>query len=284
VTIVTQTVHSAESVLRRPGQLASLMVRDLWSARELGWRLFLRDFNAQYRQTLLGFVWAFLPPLMTTGMFLFLNRANVLKSDTLPVSMPLYIFVGMLYWQLFLDCLQNPLKVVESARNLITKVDFPRESLVIAALGQSLVTFAVRLLLLIVFCAFGHFIPPIWAIPLAIAAAVPAMLFGLCLGLLAVPPGLLFKDLGQAMTLGTMFLLVVTPVGYFVNAASPGHWYYRLNPLLYLINLPRDLFFGITTPYAPLVGFLFLGSLALLITGWVIFRISVPIIFERLGA
>ena len=54
--------------------------------RELTWRLFLRDFSARYRQSVLGYVWAILPALVTTATFTWLNRTHVLPiaGTTLP--------------------------------------------------------------------------------------------------------------------------------------------------------------------------------------------------------
>ena len=55
------------------------MVSELVDSRELVWRLFLRDFKAKYRQTVLGFLWALIMPLLTVATFVFLNRAGILN-------------------------------------------------------------------------------------------------------------------------------------------------------------------------------------------------------------
>lgn len=276
--------YSAESALRRPRQLFRQMFVDLWDSRELAWRLFIRDFSAQYRQTFLGFLWAFLPPLITTGVFVFLNRTGVLAAADLKVSKPLFIFVGMLYWQLFVDSLLNPSSIVGASRSMITKLDFPRESLVLAAIGQSLVSFIVRLMLLVVFCIWFRYTPPLSAIPAMLMAILPILTFGTCLGLLVLPLGLLFQDFAQAVTLGTTFILFITPVGYYIDPGGLVAWYFKINPLMYLVNFPRDIFFGLSAGYISIVLWVFVGSLIALMIGWMLFRLSLPIVFERLGA
>ena len=67
------TVYTPESPLKNPGRLLRAMFRDVLAARELAWRLFVRDLSAQYRQTYLGYVWAFLPPLVASATFIFLQ-------------------------------------------------------------------------------------------------------------------------------------------------------------------------------------------------------------------
>jgi lipopolysaccharide transport system permease protein len=54
------------------------MGRDLLASRELAWRLLVRNLSAQYRQSWLGYAWAFLPPLFTTAIWVFLQSQQVL--------------------------------------------------------------------------------------------------------------------------------------------------------------------------------------------------------------
>ncbi len=70
-------VYTPESPLRNPRRFLREMFRDLRASRELAWRLFVRDTSAQYRQSMLGYVWAFLPPLVASLPFIFLNAQGV---------------------------------------------------------------------------------------------------------------------------------------------------------------------------------------------------------------
>ena len=77
------TVYTPESPLRHPSKFARDMISDLWSSRELAWRLFVRDLRAQYRTSLLGYVWVFLPPLVASLPFVYLNSAGVIILKSL---------------------------------------------------------------------------------------------------------------------------------------------------------------------------------------------------------
>ena len=73
-------VYTPESPLRHPGRLLRALLRDLLAARELAWRLFVRDLSANYRQTYLGYIWAFLPPLLASATFIFLQSQGITGS------------------------------------------------------------------------------------------------------------------------------------------------------------------------------------------------------------
>lgn len=279
--------YTPESSLLHPKRLFRQMFLDLWSSHELALRIFLRDFNAQYRQTFLGFFWAFLPPLLMTTVFIFLNKTQVMTGAPPDVPSPLFILTGMVYWQLFVDCLLNPAKVVDASKNLIAKITFPVEGLILAAIYQGLASFFVRLILLLGFCLWFSYYPGLLVLPVMLLSVFPIVVFGICLGLLLIPLELLYKDFAEAVSLSTTFLLFITPVGYYINVnASAGRlaWYFKWNPLVYLINFPRDTFFGILPGYSAVIFGIFGAGLLVLFLGWVLFKLSLPIIFERLSA
>lgn len=68
--------YSSVSQSHSPAGLLAAMVRDLLASRELAWRLTVRDISARYRQSILGYVWAILPPIVSTFTFVLLNRSG----------------------------------------------------------------------------------------------------------------------------------------------------------------------------------------------------------------
>src|ERR1041385_6310593 len=95
------------------------MVRDVRASRELAWRLFMRDISARYRQSVLGYVWAFLPPLATTFTFVLLNRSGVFSTGETAVPYAAYVMIGTLLWQVFADAINSPIKTVTSAKAML---------------------------------------------------------------------------------------------------------------------------------------------------------------------
>ncbi len=275
-------IYDARPILLSPRSLLKAMALDVWSSRELAWRIFVRDFNAQYRQTLFGYIWAFLPPLLMTAVFVFLNSAGVTsKSNDNSI---LYTLSGMIYWQFFADCINNPLKTVEASKSLIAKLHFPREALLIASFLQTSISMLIRFVLLLAVCFFYKTQPSIYGIAQQFFGLISLFLFATCIGLFLLPIGLLFRDLPQAVSMCLTFLLFITPIGYKLAPDWQSTWYFKWNPLVYIISFLRDSFFSGSSPFIQPVTVVFLASLLLMFVGWIIYRISMPIIFEKLGA
>ncbi len=72
-----ETVYTPDSELLHFGRLMRNMASDLLASRELAWRLFVRNISAQYRQSRLGYAWAFVPPLFTSLIWIFLQSQRV---------------------------------------------------------------------------------------------------------------------------------------------------------------------------------------------------------------
>ena len=69
------TIYTPDSLLSNPLSMIRGMLQDLVASRELAWRLAVRDLSAQYRQTILGFLWAIILPLANTLIWIFLSRS-----------------------------------------------------------------------------------------------------------------------------------------------------------------------------------------------------------------
>ena len=92
------TVYTPESPLRQPAKFVRDMIADLLASRELAWRLFLRDLSAQYRNSVLGYVWVFLPPLVASLPFVYLNSTGVVRMGETPIPYAAYAMVGTIIW------------------------------------------------------------------------------------------------------------------------------------------------------------------------------------------
>ena len=112
------TVYTPESPLRNPGRFVREMFRDLLASRELAWRLFVRDTSAQYRQSFLGYLWAFIPPLVASLPFIFLNSQGVVNMGATKIPYPAYAMIGTIIWQVFVDALNSPLKTAIAAKSM----------------------------------------------------------------------------------------------------------------------------------------------------------------------
>ena len=110
-------VYTADPQLRRPEQFVRSMIADLFASRELAWRLLLRNIQSQYRRSLLGYLWALLPPLVSTLVWVFLRGARIFNVGETDIPYPAYVLVGTLLWQSFVEALNSPLRQLSAAQS-----------------------------------------------------------------------------------------------------------------------------------------------------------------------
>ncbi len=233
------TIYTPESPLRQPARFVREMIGDLMASRELAWRLFIRDLSAQYRNSVLGYVWVFVPPLMASLPFVYLNSAGVLRIGDTPIPYAAYAIIGTIIWQTFVEALNSPLKTVNAARSILTRINFPREAILLSGLMQVGFSFLVRLVLLVaVFAAFG--LAPAATAPLFFVGMVSVALTGFMIGLILTPIGLLYGDVQHSLPIASTFLMLLTPVLYPVPASGLAAIVAALNPLTPLVTTTRD--------------------------------------------
>lgn len=278
-----ERTYTPDSEMRHPLRLLRGMGSDMLAGRELAWQLFVRDTAAQYRQSALGYFWVIIPPLATSVIFILLNSANVLVSEDLGMSYPVYVLTGTVFFGLFSDGMAAPLKTITASRSLLIKVSFPREALLLAAAAQTLLSFFIRMALLAVCLVLlrAHIAP---TVPLVIIPAVGLMLFGIMVGVLIVPLGALYQDVTYGLVLATSALMLVTPVAFAPPTSGALSTIMHYNPLTPLVLCSRDL--TITGDTSQLSASLVVMAVCLVLLGigWVLFRLAVPIIVERLGS
>jgi homopolymeric O-antigen transport system permease protein len=276
------TVYTPESPLRQPRKFGRALISDLWGSRELAWRLFVRDLRAQYRASLLGYVWVFLPPLVASLPFVYLHSAGVISIGDTPIPYAAYAMVGAIIWQTFVDALNSPLRSVNAARAMLTRINFPREAILLSGLMQVGFTFVVRLALVIgVFAAFA--LKPAATSPLFVIGMISIALTGFMIGLVLTPLGVLYGDVQHSLPIASTFLMLITPVLYPVPSSGLGAMVASLNPLTPLITTTRD---WLTTGAAVQhIAFLVVSgvTVTLLILAWVLYRLALPHLVARLG-
>jgi len=276
------SVYTPESALRHPMKLLYEMFSDLFASRELAWRLFVRDFSARYRQSFLGYLWAFLPPIVATFTFVLLNRSGILNVGILPLPYPAYVMIGTLLWQVFADAINSPIKTVSAAKAMLTKINFPREAILISGMLEVLFNFIIRLILLVAIFIYYGILPPLTA-PLALIGVFAIFCLGFMIGLILTPIGLLYSDIGHALSMILSFWMLFTPVVYSPPTTSILAKLTLLNPVSPLIATTREwLAIGAASNFLPAL-IVFLVTVVLLFAGWLLYRLAMPILVERMG-
>ena len=133
---------STQTTVIRPKKTISLQdFKEIWSHRELLYFFTWRDFKLRYKQTFIGVAWALFQPIVSMIVFsLFFGKLAGVPSDNVPY--PIFVFIGLLFWQFFSDALTNTSNSLTNNQSIVTKVYFPRIilpiSTVVTKLGSGL--------------------------------------------------------------------------------------------------------------------------------------------------
>ena len=214
--------------------------RELVANRWLTAQLFRRDFLAMYKQSLFGFLWALVIPLVSVGTFIVLNRSGVFRISGLSLPYPVFAVMGVAHWQLFSTGLMGAANSLVRAGPMIMKINFSRKSLVIAAFAQSLVAFAVQWLLAMVLCAVYGVTPSAWIFLLPVLL-LPLAWTPLGLGFVMASLNGIMRDVGNTLGVLLTFFMFLTPVLYPRPAGGLLAKITAVNPLYYMVSVPREL-------------------------------------------
>lgn len=217
------------------------MFQEIFSSRELIWRLFLRDFSAKYRQSVFGILWAVLLPVITVGMFVGMNRSGLLVIGDINIPYPLYALIGLTIWNIFSVGLVASTQSLVLAGPIIVKINFPKTALPIAASGQSIFELLVRLVLVVITYAYYGLFPDGAGAVIGIISMIPLYLLTIGTGFVFSLIAGVYRDIGNILHIFLMVLMLVSPVLYPLRGegllARLNVW----NPFNYLINVPRDM-------------------------------------------
>lgn len=258
------------------------MFLDLFSSKGLAYRLFVRDKKAEYRQSILGILWAFFTPLATTVTWIFLSSSGVVKLQNTDVPYPVFVFLGTMLWSVFVESLTMPLIQTQNAKDILVKVNFPKESILLSGVYKLLFNTVIKIALIIMVLLFYRVKVDLSGILLFPFILLLMLLFGYGIGLMITPVGMLYTDVGKAIPIIVSFAMYLSPVVYKGGGTGRMAQIIELNPLTPLINSSRNLLTGGNCDN-PLYLLIIVGvSLLLFFLGWLFYRIAIPIIVERM--
>ncbi len=278
MSVITKTAKNEEwdMIIEPQGNLFNLKLKDVWQYRDLLGLLVKRDFVSFYKQTILGPLWFFIQPILTTIMFTFVfGRLAGLSTDDLP--QPLFYMAGITAWNYFADCLTKTSTVFKDNANIFGKVYFPRLIMPLSIVASNLVRFGVQFILFLAVMVYynirGGFIHPTWAIALFPVVVILMAALGLGAGMIISAMTTKYRDLTFLITFGIQLLMYATTVIYPLSAAPEKYkWLIKLNPMTALIETFRYGFLGKGGFTWALLGYAVCVTTVLLFFGIIIFN------------
>jgi lipopolysaccharide transport system permease protein len=239
-------------VIRPTSGWLQLNLKDLCRYRDLLRMFVWRDFVAVYKQTILGPVWFFIQPLLTTATFtIIFSGVAKLPTDGLPPL--LFYFAGTTPWNYFSTVVTKTSATFTTNSNLFGKIYFPRLVSPLSVVISTLVQFGIQFLLL--FGLMGWYllkgdtsIRPDWGGIVIMTPALIALLAGLGLGVGIIVSSLTtkYRDLSFLVNFGVQLAMYATPVVYPLSMVSEKHRHWlELNPMTPIIEAFRSVYLGV---------------------------------------
>ncbi|HEX8080733.1 MAG TPA: ABC transporter permease [Jatrophihabitans sp.] len=213
-------------------------LREIWQYRELLGNLIRKELKVKYKDSVLGFVWSLLLPLVQLFVY-WLVIGKFLGAGAIP-AYGVYIFCGLAVWTLFSEILSTATTSIVFNSGLVKKVYFPRELFPLAATGAALVNFLFQLVILFGAVVIAGLNTGKWPdpseLPLPLLGLVVLVVFATALGLLLAAANVYLRDVQHLITVVLMLWFWITPIIYNVRRVSgelPSTLYtlYLMNPM-----------------------------------------------------
>jgi lipopolysaccharide transport system permease protein len=210
-----------------------------------------------------------------------LNNSGIINIGETAVPYLLFALTGITIWQFFSSILVNTSNSLINAGSMITKINFPKFTLVFAAAGQSIVELLIRFIFIFGLMAYYSIAPELTIIYIPFIL-LGLLLLGISIGMiLSIITGIA-RDLPNIINYIMTFLMFITPVLYPENNNPIFKTLNKYNPISYFINGFRDLLFIGTYQQANTLLYLVIGTIVLFIISWRLFIIVEPRITERI--
>jgi lipopolysaccharide transport system permease protein len=268
-----------EIVIRPHNGWFDLDLADIWRHRDLLVILVEREFISKYRQTILGPAWFVLQPLLMTLVFavVFGGVAHIPTDGVPPI---LFYLAGLLGWNYFAQTFQATASTFITNAGLFGKVYFPRLVVPLSTVIANFLAFALQLATLSVVWAYFKFLTPagpgfgldatlIWFPAVILQLAALSLGAGLWLSALTTK----YRDLGFLVPFLIQVWMFATPVIYPLSRVPQRwRWVASLNPMTVPTEAIKRMLLGAGDVTAPFVAISVGVTLALVVSGLVLFN------------
>ncbi|QGH70381.1 ABC transporter permease [Pseudactinotalea sp. HY158] len=250
------------------------VIRDLWGTRGILWVLIRRDLKVRYAESMLGYVWSVLEPLMMGVIYWFVFE-KIMGRNVGGDPYIIFLMAALLPWMWFTSGLTEGAKALRSQRRLVASTALPRQIWVLRSVGGKGIEF---LFSIPVFVIFLIFYPPQFNahVPFVLLGLLIQLVLLLGLGFLLSPIMMLFRDLEPLIRIATRALFYASPIIYSINdvlgTGMPEFLkvIYKLNPVTGIMEAYRAGFFPEQT-HLDVIAIAGAISVLTLVVGWITF-------------
>ncbi len=247
----------------------STLLGEIWNRRSLIILLAFNDVKAKYHNSVLGFLWSFLEPLLMLGV-LYLVFTNIFKNSI--ENYPIYLLLGLVIWYTFSRGTSMGQTSLLDKAGIIQKIYFRRELIVLSACLTSLMMMCFEFLAFAFFAIAFHFIPPssVLLLPFLIVDLV-VLTFGISLALSVLT--VYFRDIKFVWQVALQAGFFITPVFYRLEIFPESiKRILELNPMVSIVDTAHKIVIYGTLPTLEETLHIVLSTLIIFLIGYAIFR------------
>lgn len=251
---------------------------EIWQRRSLVVLFALNDVKLRYRNSVLGFLWTFLEPLLMLSVLYFVFT-NVFKNTI--QDFPLYLLLGLIMWYMFSRATTGGLSSLLDKARILQKVYFRKEIVVISSCLSAFIMMCFEFIAFAVFMVAFRFSPPITS-PLILLVMTDLFILTLGISLILSVLNVYFRDIKFIWQVVIQAGFFLTPIFYKLDIYPANvRWLLNLNPMVPIVDISRDFVLYDTLPDSNSVIYLIGLTSIIFVIGYVFFRIKQKHIVEE---
>ena len=220
-----------------------LNLKEVWNYKDLIVLFTKRNFSLTYKQTILGPLWIFISPFITSVMYtlVFGNIANI-GTDGIPHL--LFYLTSSAIWTFFSGCVNRNSQTFTGNAGVFGKVYFPRLTVPISNVLYGIIQFFVQMIMVCFFLAYYVYlglISPDWINWLLIPVILIHLgILGMGVGIIVSSLTTKYRDLGFLVSFGVQLWMYATPIVYPLSQIGEG--WLRIVILINPVTMPVEAF------------------------------------------
>lgn len=255
-------------------------LRSLWQHRDLVVELTWRNLKIRYRRSVFGFLWTVLNPLLNALVFALVFQV-LLRSNV--DRFMLFIIIGIITWTAFAGSVLEAMSIITGSENLVTRVHFPHEALVISTVVTNMINFIFALpsILLLMAITGTPLQAQVIVFPIVYLAA---FCFALGISFLAAATNVFFRDTRNFLDVVLSLWWFLTPIIYPMSQVFPdaARIVYIVNPMASIVESYRLLFYNNAWPAPDFLARTLVSCIITMVVGWLVFAKLSPRFVEEL--
>ncbi len=235
-------------------------LRELIRYRDLAYNLVWRDITVQHAQTVLGFIWAIITPLIQILIFsVIFGRVAKISTDGIPYT--LFMTVAIIPWTYMSTVMLQSSQSLVSNHNMLGKIYFPRLLYPLTPVFSKLLNFGISLLLLLVIMIY-YKVMPTWQMLYLPLFILMMMMVPAGIGMWMSAMAIRYRDIKFIMTYIVQMLMYSAPIVYTASSIPDDYRFvYSLNPIVGVIEGYRACLLGTELPWQFILPGMFTAAL-----------------------